>query len=78
VYLYKRKDFMISDLDKLSSGLKKRSNQEDVAERLANKIKTDPQVQRDLDRDGRARVTDEDGRIFVVRRKVAAAGLQTV
>ena len=75
---------MISNLEKLSSGLKKGANpQGDEAQRLATKIKSDPQIKRELDRDGQARVTDDAGRIFVVRRKAAAGvsaatGLRTL
>jgi hypothetical protein len=65
---------MISDLEKLSSALRgTRDAEKDDAQKLATKIKSDPQVQRDLDRDGCARVTDDEGRTFVVRRKNAAA-----
>lgn len=66
---------MISDLEKLSTGLTKGADQRpDEAQRLADKIKSDPQIQSDLARDGKAQVTDDAGRTFVVRRKVAAAG----
>lgn len=65
---------MISDLEKLSRGLTRSADrQPDEAHRLADKIKSDPQIQRELERDGQARVTGAAGRTFVVRRKVAAA-----
>jgi hypothetical protein len=65
---------MISDLEKLSTGLTKGTDRRpDEAQRLADKIKSDPEIQRELARDGKATVTDNAGRTFVVRRKVAAA-----
>jgi len=64
---------MISDLEKLSTGLTKGTDRRpDEAQRLADKIKSDPEIQSELARDGRAQVTDDAGRTFVVRRKVAA------
>jgi hypothetical protein len=66
---------MVSDLEKLSSGLRKGTDQQpDDAQRLVAKIKSDPQIQNDLKRTGEAQVKDDDGRTFVVRRKVPAAG----
>lgn len=65
---------MVSDLEKLSSGLRG-ARDADEAEKLATKIKSDPQVQRDLNENGFARVTDDEGRSFVVRRKSAAAAI---
>jgi hypothetical protein len=66
---------MISNLEKLSSALRTMGNrQNDEARRLAEKIKSDPQIQADLAAGGLARVRDEAGRSFVVRRKAASAG----
>jgi hypothetical protein len=66
---------MVSDLEKLTCGLKAaNSTAEDNAERLASKIKSDPQIHRDLDVNGQARIKDDAGRTFVVKRKSAAAG----
>jgi hypothetical protein len=59
---------MISNLEKLSSALKTQGSPEN-ARRLAEKIKSDPVVQEELVRTGRARVRDSAGRSFVVRRK---------
>jgi hypothetical protein len=65
---------MISDLEKLVSALRGAPDtEEDDAHRLANKIKSDPQIQRDLEENGCARVTDDEGRTFVVKRKNVAA-----
>jgi hypothetical protein len=74
---------MVSNLEKLSSGLKNGANpQAHEAQKLATKIKSDPQIRQELDRDGQARVTDDAGRIFVVKRKLASAsaasGLRTL
>jgi hypothetical protein len=67
---------MISNLDKLSSALRTVGNPEnDEARRLAEKIKSDPQIQDELTRTGLARVRDEAGRSFVVRRKVTEAAI---
>jgi hypothetical protein len=63
---------MVSDLEKLSSGLRG-DNVKDGAEKLAAKIKSDPQVRRDLDEKGFARIADDQGRSFVVKRKNAMA-----
>jgi hypothetical protein len=65
---------MISDLEKLSTGLTKGTDrQPDEAQRLADRIKSDPEIQRELTRNGRAQITNDAGRTFVIRRKVAAA-----
>ena len=65
---------MISNLEKLSSALRTTGEPEkDEAQELADRIKSDPEVQAELNRSGRARVTDSSGRAFVVRRRVAAA-----
>jgi hypothetical protein len=74
VYLYERRNFMISDLEKLSTGLTKGADRRpDEAQRLADRIKSDPKIQRELARDGQAQITNDAGRTFVIRRKVAAA-----
>jgi hypothetical protein len=60
---------MISDLEQLTTALRGVSgNDGSNAQKLANKIKSDPQVQRDLETNGCARIEDEEGRTFVVRR----------
>jgi ribosomal protein S6 len=64
---------MISNLEKLSSTLRSTgAPQNDEASRLAAKIKSDPQVQEELRKNGRARVTDSTGRTFVVKRTAQA------
>ena len=66
---------MISSLDNLSSALRTVTDpEEDDALFLAEKIKSDPQIQADLDRTGLARVQDRLGRTFVVKKRKTAAG----
>jgi hypothetical protein len=62
---------MISNLEKLSSTLRTTTSdpKKDVAQELAERIKTDPEVQAELNRSGSARVTDSSGRTFVVKRR---------
>ena len=61
---------MISNLEKLSSALRTVVNPgNDEAQRLADKIKSDPQIQDELTRTGLAHVQDDAGRCFVVRRR---------
>jgi hypothetical protein len=65
---------MISNLEKLSSALRtvgKPENEDAV--RLAERIKSDPQIQDELNRTGEANVQDDAGRNFVVRRKAVGA-----
>ena len=65
---------MISDLEKLSSALRTTGNPEnDEAQRLAEKIKSDPGIQDELARNGLAHIQDDAGRNFVVTRKAARA-----
>jgi len=65
---------MVSDLENLSATLTKTSNcKTDEGEWLAEKIKSDPRIQSELERTGKADVQDDAGRSFVVRRKVATA-----
>ena len=67
---------MVSNLEKLSSALRTVGNLEkDEAQRLVEKIKSDPQIQDELRRSGLAHVRDDAGRSFVVRRKVAEAAV---
>ena len=57
---------MISDLEKLVNALRGSPDKaESDAQKLAAKIKSDPQVRRDLETNGCARVQDEIGRTFV-------------
>ena len=65
---------MISNLENLSSALRTTGEpKKDDAQELAERIKSDPQVQAELNLNGHARVTDSSGKTFVVRRRVAAA-----
>jgi hypothetical protein len=67
---------MVSNLEKLSSALRTVGNPEkDEAQRLVEKIKSDPQIQDELRRSGLAHVRDDAGRGFVVKRKVAEAAV---
>lgn len=62
---------MVSNLEKLSSALQTANNPaKDEARRLVEKIKSDPQIQQELASNGLARVHDDAGRGFVVRRRV--------
>lgn len=66
---------MVSDLEKLATALRNLPNKECSGDpqKLADKILSDPDVQRELEAKGYARVQDEAGRTFVVRRTNAAA-----
>ena len=66
---------MVSDLEKLTTALRNLPDKEssDDPQKLANKILSDPEIQRQLEANGYARVQDEAGRVFVVRRTNAAA-----
>lgn len=65
---------MISNLEKLSSALRTTGNPENIeAQRLVEKIRTDPQIQEELKNTGLAHVQDDAGRCFVVKRKAAEA-----
>lgn len=67
---------MVSNLEGLSSSLRTvADSRNDEAQRLANKIKSDPRVQDELTRNGVAHVQDDAGKTFVVRRKVAGAAM---
>jgi hypothetical protein len=57
---------MISNLEKLSTALRTVGSPE--ARRLVEKIKSDPQIQDELAKTGSARVRDDAGRSFVVRK----------
>jgi hypothetical protein len=70
---------MTSNLEKLSAALRNvASNEKDAAERLVAKIKSDPQIQDELMRNGEARFKDDLGRDFVVRRKTASVTSEPV
>jgi hypothetical protein len=65
---------MISNLEKLSSTLRTLDNPgNSEARRLVEKIKSDPRIQDELAKNGQARVQDDAGRSFVVRRRAAGA-----
>jgi hypothetical protein len=67
---------MVSNLEELSSSLRTVADSDnDEAQRLANKIKSDPRVQDELTRNGVAHVQDDAGKTFVVKRKAAAAAM---
>lgn len=65
---------MISNLEKLSSALRTLDNPGNKEARsLVEKIKSDPRIKDELARTGEARVRDDTGRSFVVRRRAAGA-----
>jgi len=64
---------MISNFENLASALRAPSSPEDdAAELLTEKIKSDPRIQAELTETGQARVKDATGRCFVVRRTATA------